>query len=76
MAAIGRALMGRPRLLVLDEPSMGLAPIVVSEIFKALTILNREHGLSILLAEQNASVALRAAHRGVVAREWACQAHG
>jgi len=66
MAAIGRALMGRPRLLVLDEPSMGLAPIVVSEIFKALTLLNREHGLSILLAEQNASVALRAAHRGVV----------
>ena len=66
MAAIGRALMARPRVLVLDEPSMGLAPIVVSEIFKALTVLNREHGLSILLAEQNASVALRAAHRGVV----------
>jgi branched-chain amino acid transport system ATP-binding protein len=66
MAAIGRALMARPRLLVLDEPSMGLAPIVVSEIFKALTVLNREHGLSILLSEQNASVALRAAHRGVV----------
>jgi branched-chain amino acid transport system ATP-binding protein len=66
MAAIGRALMGRPRLLVLDEPSMGLAPIIVSEIFKALSLLNRERGLSILLAEQNASVALRAAHRGVV----------
>jgi branched-chain amino acid transport system ATP-binding protein len=66
MAAIGRALMARPRLLVLDEPSMGLAPIVVSEIFKALAILNRDHGLSMLLAEQNASVALRAAHRGVV----------
>jgi branched-chain amino acid transport system ATP-binding protein len=66
MAAIGRALMARPRLLVLDEPSMGLAPIVVSEIFKALTVLNREHGLSILLAEQNASVALRAAHRALV----------
>jgi len=66
MVAIGRGLMARPRLLILDEPSMGLAPIVVAEIFKALTALNRDHGLSILLAEQNASVALRAAHRGVV----------
>jgi branched-chain amino acid transport system ATP-binding protein len=66
MVAIGRALMARPRLLILDEPSMGLAPIVVAEIFKALTALNREHGLSILLAEQNASVALCAAHRAVV----------
>jgi branched-chain amino acid transport system ATP-binding protein len=66
MVAIGRALMARPRLLILDEPSMGLAPIVVAEIFRALTALNRDHGLSILLAEQNASVALRAAHRGVV----------
>lgn len=66
MAAIGRALMARPRLLILDEPSMGLAPIVVAEIFRALAVLNREEGLSILLAEQNATVALRAAHRGVV----------
>jgi branched-chain amino acid transport system ATP-binding protein len=66
MVAIGRALMARPRLLVLDEPSMGLAPIVVAEIFKTLTTLNRVEGLSILLAEQNTAVALKAAHRGVV----------
>ncbi|GAB0118328.1 ABC transporter ATP-binding protein [Acidisoma sp. 7E03] len=66
MIAIGRALMGRPRLLVLDEPTMGLAPIVVSDIFRILTRLNREEGLSILLAEQNAAVALKAAHRAVV----------
>lgn len=66
MTAIGRALMARPRLLVLDEPSMGLAPIVVAEIFRGLAALNREEGLSILLAEQNAAVALKAAHRGVV----------
>ena len=66
MVAIGRALMARPRLLILDEPSMGLAPIVVAEIFRSLTVLNRDHGLSILLAEQNAAVALRAAHRGIV----------
>jgi branched-chain amino acid transport system ATP-binding protein len=66
MTAIGRALMGRPRLLVLDEPSMGLAPIVVAEVFRCLAKLNSERGLSILLAEQNAAVALRYAHRGVV----------
>ncbi len=66
MVAIGRALMARPRLLILDEPSMGLAPIVVAEIFRALTALNQQQGLSILLAEQNAAVALRAAHRGAV----------
>ncbi len=66
MVAIGRALMARPRLLILDEPSMGLAPIVVAEIFRALSLLNSGDGLSILLAEQNASVALRHAHRAVV----------
>ncbi|MFT4192284.1 MAG: ABC transporter ATP-binding protein, partial [Comamonas sp.] len=59
MVAIGRALMSRPRLLVLDEPSMGLAPKVVQEIFARLARLNREQGLSLLVAEQNASVALR-----------------
>jgi branched-chain amino acid transport system ATP-binding protein len=66
MLAISRALMAQPRLLVLDEPSMGLAPLLVAEIFQTLDRLNREEGLAILLAEQNAAVALRHAHRGVV----------
>lgn len=66
MAAIGRALMARPRLLVLDEPSMGLAPLVVEGIFNALKILNRDEGLSILVAEQNSTVALRHADRAAV----------
>ena len=66
MAAIGRALMARPRLLLLDEPSMGLAPRLVGEIFAVLSRLNAEQGLSLLVAEQNAAVALRHAHRGYV----------
>jgi branched-chain amino acid transport system ATP-binding protein len=66
MAAIGRALMARPRLLLLDEPSMGLAPLLVRIIFQALARLNRDDGLSILVSEQNAAVALRHAHRAVV----------
>ncbi len=66
MAAIGRALMGRPRLLVLDEPSMGLAPKVTQEIYRILAGLNREQGLTLLVAEQNLTLALRHAHRAVV----------
>jgi branched-chain amino acid transport system ATP-binding protein len=66
MTAIGRALMARPRLLVLDEPSMGLAPLVVQIIFRALVRLNRDEGLSILVSEQNSAVALSHAHRAVV----------
>jgi branched-chain amino acid transport system ATP-binding protein len=66
MVAIGRALMGRPRLLVLDEPSMGLAPQVVAEIFRTLERLNRDEGLTILVAEQNVTVALRHGDRAVV----------
>ncbi len=66
MTAIGRALMSRPRLLVLDEPSMGLAPLVVQDIFRQLRRLNREEGLAILVAEQNSTVALRYADRATV----------
>lgn len=66
MTAIGRALMSRPRLLVLDEPSMGLAPLIVEDIFRALKRLNTDEGLSILVAEQNSTVALRFADRAIV----------
>ena len=65
-AAIGRALMSRPRLLVLDEPSMGLAPLVVQSIFGTLKTLNVKEGLSILVAEQNSTVAFRYADRATV----------
>jgi branched-chain amino acid transport system ATP-binding protein len=66
MLAIGRALMARPRLLLLDETSLGLAPLVVRQIFGAIRTLNRETGLTVLLVEQNAYQALRLAHRGYV----------
>ena len=66
MVAIGRALMSEPRLLVLDEPSMGLAPLLVEGIYRTLLTLNREQGLSLLIAEQNSAVALRHAHRAYV----------
>jgi branched-chain amino acid transport system ATP-binding protein len=59
MLAIGRALMGRPRCLMLDEPSLGIAPLLVETIFERLTALNRERGMTMLLVEQNASLALR-----------------
>jgi len=59
MLAIGRALMGRPRCLMLDEPSLGIAPILVETIFARLVDLNRERGLTLLLVEQNASLALQ-----------------
>jgi branched-chain amino acid transport system ATP-binding protein len=66
MLAIGRALMARPRLLMLDEPSLGLAPLLVQEIFGYIRTLNTETGLTVLVVEQNARRALEVAHRGYV----------
>jgi branched-chain amino acid transport system ATP-binding protein len=66
MLAIARALMARPRLLLLDEPSLGLAPLVVRQIFDAIKALNAESGLTVFLVEQNAYHALKLAHRGYV----------
>ena len=66
MLAIARALMSRPRLLMLDEPSLGLAPLIVKQIFDAIRDLNRRDGLTVFLVEQNAFHALRLAHRGYV----------
>ena len=66
MLAIGRALMARPKLLLLDEPSMGLAPLVVQDIFRVIERLRSEEGTTILLVEQNARAALRVADRGYV----------
>ena len=65
MLAIGRALMGRPKLLLLDEPSMGLAPLLVEEVFNVIKALKAQ-GMTILLVEQNASAALAIADRGYV----------
>ena len=66
MLAIGRALMSRPRLLLLDEPSLGLAPLIARQIFDAIRTLNRQDGLTVLIVEQNANHALKLANRGDV----------
>jgi branched-chain amino acid transport system ATP-binding protein len=66
MLAIGRALMSRPRLLLLDEPSLGLAPIIVRQIFEVIKELNAKEGMTVFLVEQNAFHALKLAHRGYV----------
>ncbi|GHD18272.1 ABC transporter ATP-binding protein [Tianweitania populi] len=66
MLSIGRALMARPKLLLLDEPSLGLAPLIVKQIFDAIRELNRTEGLTVFLVEQNAFGALKLAHRGYV----------
>jgi branched-chain amino acid transport system ATP-binding protein len=68
MLAIARAMMSRPRLLLLDEPSLGLAPLIARQIFAAIGELNRTGGVTVLLVEQNAHHALRLAHRGYVLR--------
>ncbi len=66
MLAIARALMGRPKLVLLDEPSLGLAPLVTQELFRTLADLNRDDGISMLVVEQNAGLALKLAARGYV----------
>jgi branched-chain amino acid transport system ATP-binding protein len=66
MLAIGRALMSRPKLLLLDEPSLGLAPLIVQKIFEIINAINKEDGTTILLVEQNANLALQTAQRGYV----------
>ncbi len=66
MLAIGRGLMARPKLMLLDEPSLGLSPILTKEIFGIIRRLNQEQGVTMLLVEQNANMALRAAHYGYV----------
>ncbi len=66
MLAIGRGFMARPRLLLLDEPSLGLSPVLVQEIFEIIRRLNTEQGMTILLVEQNANIALKVSRRGYV----------
>jgi branched-chain amino acid transport system ATP-binding protein len=75
MLAIGRALMSKPRLLMLDEPSLGLAPMVVQEIARILKEINKE-GVSVILVEQNAELALDLAHYGYVLETGRIALHG
>jgi branched-chain amino acid transport system ATP-binding protein len=66
MLALARAFLGRPRLLMLDEPSLGLAPLVTREVFRVVGDLNEKEGVAVLVVEQNAAIALKAAHRAYV----------
>ena len=66
MLAISRAIMAKPRILLLDEPSLGLAPLIVQQIFGIITRVNKEQGTTIFLVEQNANMALKIADRGYV----------
>ena len=76
MLMLGRALMARPKLLLLDEPSMGLAPLLVKEIFERLVQINREEGVTLLLVEQNASSAIRICDYGYVMENGRIVLHG
>ncbi len=76
MLAIGRALISGPQLLLVDEPSLGLAPVLIEEVFNGLAALNRSEGLSVLLVEQNAAMALELATRGYVLQSGAVVLEG
>ncbi len=76
MLALGRGLMSKPNLLLLDEPSMGLAPLLVKEIFNIIEKINQEEGITILLVEQNANMALKISHRAYVLETGRIVLHG
>jgi branched-chain amino acid transport system ATP-binding protein len=76
MLAMGRALMGNPKLLLLDEPSMGLSPIITKEIFLLIRLINKEKGISMMLIEQNAHMALEHSHRTYILENGRVAMHG